>query len=151
MTPQGLLAEAARRGIQLYADGYIIRYRGPKAALAELKTKLAAHKAELLTLLRTVQEQAETHRLARADGWRPPPAPCHPAYNILETCRRYGVALRIDETGELVVGRAGAKADESTQPWASLLMAIEAHVEAVALLIEAGWTVKAGFPNTAAA
>ena len=36
MTPQGLLGEAARRGIELYPDGYTIRYRGPKAALAEL-------------------------------------------------------------------------------------------------------------------
>jgi hypothetical protein len=49
--PEGLLAEAARRGIELYTDGYTIRYRGPKTALADLKPKLAAHKGELLVLL----------------------------------------------------------------------------------------------------
>ena len=53
MIPEGLLAEAARRGIELYTDGYTIRYRGPKTALADLKPKLAAHKGELLVLLDT--------------------------------------------------------------------------------------------------
>ena len=57
MTPQGLLAEAARRGIELYPDGHTIRYRGPKTALADLKPKLAAHKGELLTLLRAAQDR----------------------------------------------------------------------------------------------
>ena len=55
--------------------------------------------------------------------------------------------LRIDETGDLVVG----KADEPTQPWPDLLVELEAHLEPVARLVEAGWTLKAGFPNTAAA
>jgi len=59
--------------------------------------------------------------------------------------------LRIDETGDLVVGKAGGKADEPTQPWPDLLAELEAHLEPVARLVEAGWTLKAGFPNTAAA
>ncbi|MGC1969235.1 MAG: hypothetical protein WA673_22435, partial [Candidatus Acidiferrales bacterium] len=45
------------------------------------------------------------------------------------------------KTGDLVVGRAGAQADEPTQPWPPLLVAIEAHLEAVAALVKAGWTV----------
>jgi len=45
-----------------------------------------------------------------------------------------------------VVGKAGAKADEPTQ-WPSLLVAIEAHLEAVAALVEGGWTLRADFPQ----
>jgi hypothetical protein len=62
-----LLAEAARRGIELYPDGNIIRYRGPKTAVADLKAKLAASKVELLVHLRAKQEEDEIDRLARAD------------------------------------------------------------------------------------
>lgn len=58
MTPRGLFAKAARRGIELYLDGHTIRYRGPKTALADLKPKLAACKDELLTLLRAEQDCA---------------------------------------------------------------------------------------------
>jgi hypothetical protein len=76
----------------------------------------------------------------------------HPAYSILETCGRYGVALRIDPaTGDLVIGKAGAKADEPSQPWPKLLTEIEAHLEPVARLAESGWTLTARLPNEAAA
>jgi hypothetical protein len=89
------------------------------------------------------REEAEIDRLASIDGWRLPPA-----HSIVTTCQRYGVALRIDQaTGDLVVGKVGAKADEPTQPWPSLLIAIEAHLEAVASLVEGGWTLRADFPQ----
>jgi len=52
VTLQELLAEVARRGIDLYPDGNLIRYRGPKTAVADLKAKLAANRRELLVLLR---------------------------------------------------------------------------------------------------
>jgi tubulysin polyketide synthase-like protein len=66
----------------------------------------------------TESEQGEANRPATIDGWRLPPA-----HSIVATCHRYGVALRIDEaTGDLVIGKSGAKADERTQPWPSLLM-----------------------------
>ena len=55
MIPQELLDEAARRGIYLFLDGQTVRYRGPKAALAELMPKLAAHKGELLAQLRAAK------------------------------------------------------------------------------------------------
>jgi hypothetical protein len=75
------------------------------------------------------------------------PDPGHPAYAILATCHTYGVALRIDANGDLVVGKAGAKVEEPSQPWPSLLRAIEAHLEAVARLVEGGWTLVADFPQ----
>lgn len=91
------------------------------------------------------REEAEIDRLASADGWKPLP----PAHSTVATCQRHAVALRIDPaTRDLVVGKAGAKAEEPTQPWPSLLIAIEAHLEAVATLVEAGWTLKTEFPQT---
>lgn len=150
MTPQALLAEATRRGIELYREGCAIRYRGPKTALVDLKPKLAACKGELLTLLPVGREAAEIDRLAR-DGCRPLPESGHPAYSILETCRRYGVALRIDNAGNLVVGKVGAKADEPTQPQPSLITALEAHYDAVRDLVSSGWTLKAEFSKSATA
>jgi hypothetical protein len=93
------------------------------------------------------REEAEIDRLARGDGWQP-----NPAESIVATCQRYGVALRIDATtGDLVVGKAGGKADEPTQPWPSLLIAIEAHLQAVAALVEGGWNLRAEFPERGAA
>ena len=56
------------------------------------------------------------------------------AHSILTTCQRHGVALHIDPDGALVIGKAGAKADDATQPWRTLIMAIEAHTDAVARL-----------------
>jgi hypothetical protein len=89
------------------------------------------------------REEAEIDRLASIDGWKR-----LPAHSIIATCHRYGVALRIDEaTGELVVGRAGAKAYEPSQPWPSLLIAIETHLEAVAALVEEGMDLESGFPT----
>jgi hypothetical protein len=73
--------------------------------------------------------------------------PTDAAYNILLTCQRYGVALRIDSDGTLIIGRAGATAEAATQPWPSLLIAIEAHAETVAMLVSAGWHLRAMFPQ----
>jgi hypothetical protein len=80
------------------------------------------------------------------------PSPDSPAYSIIRTCRRYGVLLQIDPmTGELTVGREGAKADDPTQPWPTLIMALEAHLDDVAALLLAGWTLKADIPRQPAA
>ena len=70
-----------------------------------------------------------------------------PAHNLLARCQRHGVALRIDLDGTLVVGKAGAKAEEPTQPWPTLIRAIEAHLEAVAELVASGWSLQADFPQ----
>jgi hypothetical protein len=53
----------------------------------------------------------------------------------------------LDPDGDLVVGKAGAKAEEPTQPWPELLAQIYAELEPVARLVVAGWTLKAGFPK----
>jgi hypothetical protein len=46
------------------------------------------------------------------------------------------------KTATLVVGKAGAKADEPTQPWWELWAEIEANLEAVAGLVESGWWLR---------
>jgi hypothetical protein len=114
----------------------------------DLFSRIYQYKAELLATLHAEHEAVEIDRVPRAAGWKPQPPAGHPAYSILETCQRAGVALRIDpENGDLVVGKAGAKADEPTQPWAALVHELEAHVEAVATLVAAGWTLRAEFPK----
>ena len=119
---------------------------------SDLLNRIHAHKADLIAHIRAAEEKAEIDRSARADGWRPLPEPGHPAYSIVATCQGYGVALGIDTvSGDLVVGKPGAKWSEPSQPWRSLVIAIEAHVEAVADLVEAGWTLNARFPENLSA
>jgi hypothetical protein len=58
------------------------------------------------------------------------------------------LTLRIDpKSGDLIVGKAGAKADEPTQPWPSLLIAVETHLDAVVALVESGWTISHSFSS----
>ncbi len=148
-----ILAELRARGIRIQPAAT----RGnlwlePKRAVDPLLLeKVRQHKAELLAHIRSEQKPTETDCLAHGDGPTPLPPTGHPAYSILDTCQRAGVALRIDpENGDLVVGKAGAKADEPTQPWVDLVRELEAHVEAVARLVESGWTLKAEFRRHAA-
>ena len=52
MNTAELLTEVQRRGIQLRAEGASLHYQAPKGTLtADLRAKLKAHKAELLTAL----------------------------------------------------------------------------------------------------
>jgi hypothetical protein len=48
------------------------------------------------------------------------------------------VAIRLDEQGDVVVGKASAKAEEPTQPWPGLLAILEVHLGEVADLLAAG-------------
>ena len=50
-----------------------------------------------------------------------------------------------------MVSKADRQPDELTRNWPSLFMALEAHFDDVVALVEAGWTVKAGFPKDTAA
>ena len=112
-------------------------------------------------------ERSEADRITRRGFDFDPTAPSHedylraqpipeiksdphwtPAYSLVAVCRRYGVALRIYHDGTLVVGKAGAKAEEPTQPWSTLIRAIEAHLDAVAELVASGWSLRAEFPQT---
>jgi hypothetical protein len=61
------------------------------------------------------------------------------------------VFLRIAENGDIMVSKADRQPDELTRNWPSLFMALEAHFDDVVALVEAGWTVKAGFPKDTAA
>lgn len=133
MAPTEILDRARELGITLAAQGDTITARPKGATPPELAQAIRAHKRELLAHLQ-----------------RPLPPAGHPAYSILETCRAHGVALRIDQEGDLVVGSAGAKAGEPTQPWPLLLVALEANLEPVARLVESGWTLKASFPEEGA-
>jgi hypothetical protein len=62
-----------------------------------------------------------------------------PAESLIGTCAKHGIILSVDEGG-LWVG------DTDHQPWPSLIMAIEAHRDAVAALVAAGWHLRADFP-----
>lgn len=129
MTPYELLASVQNRGARLVVIDGRLKVTPPGCLPPELKSEVVKRAAEIKALLL--------------------PHPDDPAYSLLSTCQRYGVALRIDpRSGDLVVGRAGAKADETTQPWASLLFALEAHTAAVGALVRAGWMLHADFPKS---
>ena len=70
MNTAELLTEVQRRGIQLRAEGASLHYQAPKGTLtADLRAKLKAHKAELLTALEkpTAERIARDHGLTLAD------------------------------------------------------------------------------------
>ncbi len=56
-----------------------------------------------------------------------------PAGALIRTCLEYGVGLRVEADGTLVVTSNG-------KAWRSLITAIEAHVDEVAALILNGWS-----------
>lgn len=176
-----LLIELQHRGIRIRADGDKVCLSPANAVMPELVEAIRTRKLDLLALLREQaeidriarldaerreadrqakrgydfdpsapshieREEAEIDRLARGDGWQP-----NPAESIVATCQRYGVALRINSDGTLVVGKAGAKAEEATQPWPNLLVAVQANLEAVAALVASGWSLQAEFPERGAA
>jgi uncharacterized Zn finger protein (UPF0148 family) len=132
--------------------GYHI-YDSERVFCPACKTRLNTDKREAVLL---DAERRETDRQAKRgydfDATSPSYAEymsrANPrAYSIIATCRRYGVALRIDPDGALIVGKAGARAEEPTQPWPSLIHEIEAHIDAVASLVEGGWNLRADFPQ----
>jgi hypothetical protein len=172
MTAQALIDNLTRRGIRLIAEPPRLTVEPASKLTDDDRALIRAHKVELLSHLvaRVAQCDAERREAARqaSRGYDfDCSAPSHaeyvertgqlcacqtPANTIVATCRRYGVVLHIDATtGELVVGKAGAKADEPTQPWPSLLIAIEAHLEAVATQVASGWNLRAEFPERGAA
>jgi hypothetical protein len=67
--------------------------------------RILTHKAEVLAHLRAKGQELEIDRPAHADGWKPRSSAGAPAFSIIETCQSYGVALSIDENGDLPVGK----------------------------------------------
>lgn len=60
MTAIALLAELRLRGVDLTVEGGHLRYRAPKGVLTpDLRTAMAEHKVELLTLLTRGPEVSE--------------------------------------------------------------------------------------------
>ncbi len=149
------MAELNAAGVRLQAIGDKLRVDAPAGVLTpKLKAMLIARKTELLSSLIAPRcDTAGSDRAAHFSEHAPgllnrSKRRITPAESIVATCQSRGVGLRIDEaTGDLVVGKAGARANEPSQPWPSLVRAIEAHLEPVAALVKSGWTLKAGFPT----
>jgi hypothetical protein len=144
VTPQALLAEAARRGIELYPDGHTIRYRSPKTALADLKPMLAAHKGELLTLLCAEQDRAEAPALLKRLKTFTLPAGRMPAARMIaERC-----------SARLVQSHDGEPVDEADAPASFLAVLQDIERELIASgggpdpeLAGASGAVEAAFPG----
>jgi hypothetical protein len=106
---EAFIADLSARGIQLSADGADLVARPRERLTANDRETLREHKLAILELLREAEDRCAT-----------------PAESIIATCCAYGVALSIGPDGRLIVGGAA---------WPSLLMAIEAHREAVTALV----------------
>jgi hypothetical protein len=159
MIVEGILENLANRGIRLTpdGDGLIVE---PASKLTDVDRRLIRqHKAALLARLTDpeawVYERAtatalhcEQHGIDLADYRKhpddaadsDPPYKVTPAESIVATCLRHVIALSLDDDGLRV-----SKADGSGQEpalWPSLLLAINAHLEAVIALV-AGWHLRA--------
>jgi hypothetical protein len=141
ITPSGVLTDVDRSSIRNYKLDLIKLLSDPKALAALVANVCGRNGID-------VQEFLDCNPTLQAAFEKASDAPLPPAGSIIETCGAFSVFLRIDSaTGDLVVGKAGARAEEPTQPWQSLLMAIEAHRHAVIELVRTGWTLKTGFPT----
>jgi hypothetical protein len=131
-----VLADFAYRGIRLIPDPPKLIVEPASRLTDRDRAAIREHKPALLAVL--TQPRRPTQDLI--------PGQC-----ILEVCRKYGVAIRLDENGDIVVGKAGAKADEPTQPWPGLLAMLEMHLGEVCDLLAVGWELRAEFRDRAAA
>jgi hypothetical protein len=150
-----VLSEIQRRGVTvLVRDGKLIA-RPISAVPPDLAERARQHRAEIIKLVRCLPDP-ETVRIEGSDADRTarsrrgyddnpsafgqtecldPIAPrdrLEPARSLIRTCREHGVGLRLEPDGTLVVESNG-------RAWRSLMRAIEAHVDAVAQLIESRW------------
>jgi hypothetical protein len=167
-----VLHQLRQSGLNIRAVGANLRLTPSDLATPEIIERVRYYKAELLALLgsgnavreaeddtsfvsgtacnererRVVQGSDYSRGEAQKALSANLPAKGHPAYSIVATCQQHGIALRIDEEGYLVVGKAGAESTEISQPWSSLVQAIEAQLDAVARLVEMGWTLRADIP-----
>ena len=111
-----LLDELRERGIRVEARANGNLYVAPKSRLTTaVLDRIRRHKPELLALL-----EQKKPSFAQVEARR-----------LIQTCKEYGVDLRLEPDGTLVVTSNG-------RAWRSLVDAIEANVDAVADLISAG-------------
>jgi hypothetical protein len=140
ITPSGVLTDADRRAIRVCKID-LIKLLGDPEALAALIVHVCTRNSI------DIHDFLHCNPALKAVFDRPNDVPLSPAGSIVNSCETFSVLLRIDpSTGDLVVGKTGAKAGEPTQPWRSLVTAIEAHRHAVSELVRTGWTLKAEFP-----
>jgi hypothetical protein len=159
-----LLNDLERRGVfiapklggKLVAHPSDLLTERDRIAIRELKPELIQVLSAPTPRLRAIASLCEATKTDLAvyiaehapDLLNEPEREYDPAVSILATCQRHGVTLSIGSGGNLVIGRSEARADEPSQPWPSLLLAIEAHLDAVAVLVKAGWRLKAEFPES---
>jgi TubC N-terminal docking domain len=112
-----LLDELRDRGIRLEARSNGNLYVTPKGRLTpDVLDRIRRHKPELLALL-----EQKPLSIAQVEARR-----------LIRTCKEYGVGLRLEPDGMLVVTSNG-------RAWRSLVDALEENVDAVAELVSAGW------------
>lgn len=159
-----LLTEAREQGVELWVEENQVRYRARDPLPAQLRAQLTAHKAELLPVLLDKYDRARaiarhcdatrtdlaTHIAEHADLLKEPTVQSSPAESLVGTCQRFGVLLRIDPDGTLVVNCEKAVGLTSSD-WNALRRSLEAHTEAVAALVRSGWALHANFPEQVAA
>jgi hypothetical protein len=157
---QSLLSSLGQRGIQLEADeGSLIAQ--PASKLTDQDRELIRQlKPALLNYLRAVALAREAEAAGRdlVDDLREHPdlrdAPedgrLSAAESLITTCARYGISLKLDADGGLIIGRSDLNGAEPAL-WESLIMAIEVHLPAVERLVAAGWhlSAKPKIPNAA--
>jgi hypothetical protein len=118
MSPAAMIIDELRRnGVRIRAiEGGQLGLTPRSRVTPDIIARIRRHKPELLALL-------EQKRLSFVQV---------EAQRLIRTCKEYGVGLRLEPDGTLVVTSNG-------RAWRSLVEAIEANVEAVADLILAGW------------
>jgi hypothetical protein len=117
MSPAAFLDTARAAGVTLWAEGGILRYRGPSEAVAKLVPALKTHKPVILKALE--QESGEVGELREMFSG---------CARILEDL----AGMSRDEAG-LEAGRiAGTLARNRRCRWASLRMALEGYPELLA-------------------
>jgi hypothetical protein len=114
-----ILKRASALGIRLSAERGVIAARPKGATPSDLADAIKANRDALLAHLR-----------ARAQGPDERQNDCSPAKSLIDTCRKYGVGLRLDEGGDAIVLE-----NYDAERWPSLLMAITAHAQEIAALL----------------
>jgi TubC N-terminal docking domain len=149
MSVEAIIRDVNRLGIVLSIRDDKIFARPLSAVSPELAEAIRLNKTALLAYLHARKPEATGRDLV--DELREhAPALLNeledrrttPAESIVETCRRHGIALRLDECGRLVVGNADGSGREPAV-WSTLLVAIEAHLPAITALVAAGFDLRA--------
>ena len=69
MTASELLDHVRKQGVRLWVDSGQVRYRAPRDVLTEaLRAQLAAHKSEILALLRATSSRGDSGASVESGG-----------------------------------------------------------------------------------